>query len=83
VEKRKSEANVNDIEKQILCRIRNYFHKVANGEIVINPQQVVKDTAMCSGFLETTVKMYTNVSNEEDPAIIEEKFKPRIQIDDF
>jgi hypothetical protein len=69
--------------EKILCRIRSNFKNVANSEIVINLKQVVKNSAISSGVSQTTVKMYTNISDEEDPAISEEKSGPRIKIDDY
>jgi hypothetical protein len=59
-------AHITAAEKSVLCNIRKFFQKVSNSEIILNKNQVIKNTSMCSGFSESSVKRFTKGCCEED-----------------
>jgi hypothetical protein len=80
-------SNLRCAEKVIIQNVRNYFYCVKSGEIEINSQQVVKNTALCCGVSECTVKNVSReVKNSEnnEPSSPKKKIgRPRIVLDEY
>ncbi|KAF4531050.1 hypothetical protein B566_EDAN017391 [Ephemera danica] len=57
--------NLSVEEKKVVLNARQYFEGIRDGKIECKPSQVIKNTAICTGYSERTIKRITSQVDSE------------------